>query len=130
MTDEVSKDDFDETVKAVSDVVSRFCPGLSLQTVEWTHHPLDPLQTSTICEVRLRRGVPVSYRGDAPRSAGLGTARRRTLEDMSSTGGWPRAFSGDEMRLRLSLLPENELRRLSRLCAAPGLSMPRTAPAV
>ena len=66
MTEGISKDDFDETVKAVSDVVSRFCPGLSLQTVEWTHHPLDPLQTSMICEVRLRRGVPVSYRGVAP----------------------------------------------------------------
>ena len=118
VTDGISKDDFDETVKAVSDVVSRFCPGLSLQTVEWTHHPLDPLQTSAICEVRLRRGVPVSYRGVAPRSAGLGAARKRTLEDMSSSGGWPRAFSGDEMRLRLSLLPENELRKLSRSCAS------------
>lgn len=126
----VSKEDFDAAVRAVSDVVSGFCPGSSLRTAERTYHAWGRAQPSLICEIELGSGDPTPYRGVAPESAGRGEARRRALEDMSRRGGWPLAFSGDEMRLRLSLLPENELRTLSRRCAVPGLSMLRTAPAV
>lgn len=125
----VSKEDFDAAVRAVSDVVSGFCPGSSLRTAERAYHAWGRAQPSLICEVELGSGVPASYRGVAPKSAGWGEARRRALEDMSRSGGWPLAFSSDEMRLRLSLLPENELRKLSRRCAVRGLSMLKTAPA-
>lgn len=128
MTDEVSREDFDGIVQAVSDVVSRFCPGSRLLAFSrkfqaWKSEPF------LICDIETDPGARLLWRGVAGESAGPGEARKRALKDMFA-GGWPRAFSGDEMRLRLSLLPEKELRRLSRLCAAPGLSMPRTAPAV
>ena len=128
MTDEVSKEDFDEIVQAVSDVVSRFCPGSRLRAVErtfqaWKSEPF------LICDIEADPGARMMWRGVAAESAGSEKARERVLKDMFA-GGWPQAFSGDEMRLRLSLLPENELRKLSRLCTVPGLSMLRTAPAV
>ena len=128
MTDEVSREDFDGIVLAVSDVVSRFCPGSRLRAVErkfqaWKSEPF------LICDVETDPGARLMWRGVAGESAGPGEARRRALKDMFA-GGWPQAFSGDEMRLRLSLLPENELRKLSRLCTVPGLSILRTAPAV
>lgn len=129
MTEEVSKDDFDETVKAVSDVVSRFCPGSSLQTVERTYRAWKS-ELHLISEINVYPGDRLMWRGVVSDSAGWEEARKRALKEMPSMGGWPRAFSGDEMRLRLSLLPENELRKLSRFCAVPGLSMLRTAPAV
>jgi len=125
----ISREDFDAAVRAVSDVVSGFCPGSSLRTAERTYHAWGRAQPSLICEIELGSGDPAPYRGVAPESAGRGEARRRALEDMSRRGGWPLAFSGDEMRLRLSLLSENELRTLSRRCAVPGLSMLKTAPA-
>ena len=128
MTDEVSREDFDEIVLAVSDVVSRFCPGSKLWTVErpfqaWKSEPF------LICDIEADPGTRMMWRGVAAESAGPEKAGERVLKDMFA-GGWPQAFSGDEMRLRLSLLPENELRKLSRHCAVPGLSMLRTAPAV
>ena len=129
MTDEVSRKDFDEIVLAVSDVVSRFCPGSRLWTVERTYRAWKN-EPALICEIEIDPGARPMWRGIVFEPDGWSKARKRTLEDMSRSGGWPLAFSGEEMRLRLSLLPENELRRLSRLCAAPGLSMPRTAPAV
>ena len=126
MTDEVSKEDFDEIVQAVSDVVSRICPGSRLRAVErtfqaWKSEPF------LICDIEA--GARLLWRGVASESAGPEKARKRALKDMFA-GGWPQAFSGDEMRLRLSLLPKNELRKLSRRCAVPGLSMLKTAPAV
>ena len=117
MTGGVSREDFEGVVRAVSDVVSGFCPGSSLRTVERTYHAWGRAQPSLICEVELEPGDPASYRGVASESAGWGKARKCALEDMSRRGGWPPAFSGDEMRLRLSLLPESELRGLSRRCA-------------
>ena len=128
VTDEVSREDFDGIVRAVSDVVSRFYPGSRLRTVErtfqaWKSEPF------LICDIEADPGARMMWRGVAAESAGSEKARERVLKDMFA-GGWPQAFSGDEMRLRLSLLPENELRKLSRSCAVPGLSMLRTAPAV
>ena len=128
MTDEVSREDFDEIVRAVSDVVSRFCPGCGLRAVErtfqaWKSEPF------LICDIEADPGARMMWRGVAAESAGPEKARERVLKDMFA-GGWPQAFSGDEMRLRLSLLPENELRKLSRLCTVPGLAMLRTALAV
>ena len=128
MAEEVSREDFDSVVRAVSDVVSGFRPGLSLQTVERTYRALTEL--NLICEVEAYPGGRLLWRGVVPEPAGWEEARKRALEEMSSIGGWPLAFSGDEMRLRLSLLTKNELRKLSRRCAVPGLSMLRTAPAV
>ena len=129
MTDEVSRKDFDEIVLAVSDVVSRFCPGSSLQTVERTYRAWKS-ELNLICEVVVYPGGRLLWRGVVPESAGWEKARKRALGEISSMGGWPLAFSGDEMRLRLSQLPKNELRKLSRRCAVPGLSMLKTAPAV
>lgn len=129
VAEKVSREDFDAVVRAVSDVVSGFCPGSSLQTVERTYHTWGRAQPSLICEVELKDDVPVLYQGVAPKSTGWGEARRRALEDMSRSGGWPLAFSGDEMRLLLSLRSERELRELSRRCAIPGLSMLKTTPA-
>ena len=128
MTDEVSREDFDEIVLAVSDVVSRFCPGSRLRAFSrkfqaWKSEPF------LICDVETDPGARLLWRGVAGESAGPGEARRRALKDMFA-GGWPQAFSGDEMRLRLSLLQKNELRKLSRRCAIPGLSMLKTAPAI
>ena len=126
--EEVSSEDFDEIVLAVSDVVSRFYPGCGLRAVErtfqaWKSEPF------LICDIEADPGARMMWRGVAAESAGPEKARERVLKDMFA-GVWPQAFSGDEMRLRLSLLPENELRKLSRRCAVPGLSMLRTAPAV
>ena len=128
MTDEVSREDFDEIVLAVSDVVSRFCPGSRLWAVErtfqaWKSEPF------LICDIEADPGARMMWRGVAAESAGPEKARERVLKDMFA-GGWPRAFSGDEMRLRLSLPLESELRKLSRRCAIPGLSMLKTAPAI
>lgn len=125
----VSKEDFDAAVRAVSDAVSGFCPGSGLRTVERTYQTWKSSEPALICEIEVGRGTPTPYRGVVPESAGWGEARRCALEDMSRRGGWPLAFSGDEMRLRLSLLSENELRTLSRRCAVRGLSMLKTAPA-
>ena len=129
MTDEVSRKDFDEIVLAVSDVVSRFCPGSRLWTVERTYRAWKN-EPALICEIEIDPGARPMWRGIVFEPDGWSKARKRTLEDMSRSGGWPLAFSGEEMRLRLSLLPENELRKLSRLCTVPGLSMLKTAPAV
>ena len=126
MAEEVSREDFDSTVQAVSDVVSGFRPGLSLQTVERTYRALTEL--NLICEVEAYPGGRLLWRGVVPEPAGWEEARKRALEEMSSIGGWPLAFSGDEMRLRLSLLQKNELRKLSRYCTVPGLSMLKMAP--
>ena len=128
MAEEVSREDFDSVVRAVSDVVSGFCPGSRLRAVErtfqaWKSEPF------LICDIEADPGARMMWRGVAAESAGHEKARERVLKDMFA-GGWPQAFSGDEMRLRLSLLPENELRKLSRLCTVPGLSMLRTALAV
>ena len=128
MAEEISREDFDSVVRAVSEVVSGFRPGFSLQTVERTYRALTEL--NLICEVEAYPGGRLLWRGVVPEPAGWEEARKRALGEMSSMGGWPLAFSGDEMRLRLSLLPKNELRKLSRRCAVPGLSMLRTAPAV
>ena len=129
VTDEVSREDFDEIVRAVSDVVSRFCPGSKLRTVERTYQAWKN-EPALICEIEIDPGARPMWRGIVFEPDGWSKARKRTLEDMSRSGGWPLAFSGEEMRLRLSLLPENELRKLSRLCTVPGLSMLKTAPAV
>lgn len=123
----VSREDFDAAVRAVSDVVSGFCPGTTLRTVERTYQAWKS-EPALICEIEVGRGR-TPYRGVVPESVGWGEARKYALEDLFRRGGWPRAFSGDEMRLRLSLLSENELRVLSRRCAVRGLSMLRTAPA-
>ena len=128
MAEEVSREDFDSTVRAVSDIVSGFCPGSSLQTVERSYRALTEL--NLICEVETYPGSRLLWRGVVPEPAGWEEARKRALGEMSSAGGWPLAFSGDEMRLRLSMLTKNELRKPSRRCAVPGLSMLRTAPAV
>ena len=128
VSEEVSREDFDGIVRAVSDVVSGFCPGLSLHTAERTYRAWKS-EPFLICEVNSYPGGRLLWKGVVAESAGPGKARERVLKDMFA-GGWPQAFSGDEMRLRLSLLPENELRKLSRRCAVPGLSMLRTAPAV
>lgn len=117
MAREVSKEDFDAAVRAVSDVVSGFCLGSGLRTVELTYHAWGRAQPSLICEIEIGRGTPAPYRGVALESVGWGEARRHALEDMFRRGGWPRAFSGEEMRLRLSLLSENDLRALSQRCA-------------
>ena len=82
--------------------------------------------------VQSRLSFLSSFSGSSDRRRRISSpekARERVLKDMFAGGG-PQAFSGDEMRLRLSLPPENELRKLSRLCTVPGLSMLRTAPAV
>ena len=129
MAGEVSREDFDAAVRAVSDVVSGFCPGSSLRTAERTYQAWKS-EPALICEIEVDPGARLLWRGVVPEFAGWGEARRLALENMSSRGGWPAAGSGDEMRLRLSLLPESELRKLSRRCAVPGLSMLRTAPAV
>ena len=128
MTDEVSREDFDEIVLAVSDVVSRFCPGSRLRAFS-RKFQAGKSEPFLICDVETDPGARLLWRGVAGESAGPGEARRRALKDMFA-GGWPQAFSGDEMRLRLSLLQKNELRKLSRRCAIPGLSMLKTAPAI
>ena len=127
MIEEVSREDFDSVVRAVSDIVSGFRPGLSLQTVERTYRAWKS-ELDLICEVEAYPGGRLLWRGVVPESAGWEEARKRALEEMSSIGGWPLAFSGDEMRLRLSLLQKNELRKLSRYCTVPGLSMLKMAP--
>ena len=129
MAEEVSRKDFDEIVQAVSDVVSRFYPGSSLRTVERTYRAWKS-ELHLISEINVYPGDRLMWRGVVSDSAGWEEARKRALKEMSSIGGWPLAFSGDEMRLRLSLLSENELRKLSRRCAIPGLSMSKTAPAI
>ena len=129
MAEEVSREDFDSVVAAVSDVVSGFCPGFNLHTAERTYRAWKS-ELHLICEVNAYPGGRLLWRGVVPEPAGWEEARKRALGEMSSMGGWPPAFSGDEMRLRLSLLTKNELRKLSRRCAVPGLSMLRTAPAV
>ena len=126
MAEEVSREDFDSVVRAVSDIVSGFCPGLSLQTVERTYRAWKS-EPYLICEVEAYPGGRLLWRGAVPEPAGWEEARKRALGEMSSMGGWPPAFSGDEMRLRLSLLQKNELRKLSRY-TVPGLSMLKTAP--
>ena len=129
MSEEISREDFDSVVRAVSDVVSGFCPGFNLHTAERTYRAWKS-ELNLICEVNAYPGGRLLWRGGVPEPAGWEEARKRALGEMSSMGGWPPAFSGDEMRLRLSLLPKNELRKLSRRCAVPGLSMLKTAPAV
>ena len=129
VAEEVSREDFDSAVRAVSDVVSGFCPGFNLHTAERTYRAWKS-ELNLICEVNAYPGGRLLWRGVVPEPAGWEEARKRVLGEMSSMGGRPPAFSGDEMRLRLSLLPENELRKLSRRCAVRGLSMLRTAPAV
>ena len=129
MAEEVSREDFDSVVRAVSDVVSVFCPGSSLHTAERTYRAWKS-EPNLICEVNAYPGGRLLWRGVVPEPAGWEEARKRALGEMSSAGGWPPAFSGDEMRLRLSLLPDNELRKLSRRCAIPGLSMLKTASAI
>ena len=129
MAEEVSREDFDSVVAAVSDVVSGFCPGFNLHTAERTYRAWKS-ELHLICEVNAYPGGRLLWRGVVPEPAGWEEARKRALWEMSSMGGWPPAFSGDEMRLRLSMLTKNELRKLSRRCAVPGLSMLRTAPAV
>lgn len=126
VAEEVSREDFDSAVRAVSDVVSGFRPGFSLQTVERTSQTLTA--PHLICEVEACPGGRLLWRGVAQEPAGWEEARKRALGEMSSIGGWPLAFSGDEMRLKLSLLPRNELRKLSRYCTVPGLSMLKMAP--
>ena len=130
MAEGVSREDFDAMVQAVSGVVSGFCPGSGLRTVERTYWAWKSCEPALICEIEIDPGARLMWRGVAPESAGWGKARKYALEDMSRRGGWPAAGSGEEMSLRLSLLPENELRELSRRCAVPGLAMLRTAPAV
>ena len=129
VAEEVSREDFDSVVAAVSDVVSGFCPGFNLHTAERTYRAWKS-ELHLICEVNAYPGGRLLWRGVVPEPAGWEEARKRALWEMSSMGGWPPAFSGDEMRLRLSMLTKNELRKLSRRCAVPGLSMLRTAPAV
>ena len=129
VAEDVSREDFDSVVRAVSDVVSEFCPGFNLHTAERTYRAWKS-ELNLICEVNAYPGGRLLWRGVVPEPAGWEEARKRALWEMSSAGGWPPAFSGDEMRLRLSLLTKNELRKLSRRCAVPGLSMLRTAPAV
>ena len=127
VAEEVSREDFDSAVRAVSDVVSGFCPGFNLQTVERTYRVWKS-ELNLICEVEAYPGGRLLWRGVVPEPAGWEVARKRALGEMSSIGGWPLAFSGDEMRLRLSLLQKNELRKLSRYCTVPGLSMLKMAP--
>ena len=103
----VSKEDFDAAVRAVSDVVSAFCPGSPPRTAERTYQAWKS-EPALICEIEIGRGR-TPYRGIVPESAGWGEARKYALEDLFRRGGWPRAFSGEEMRLKLSLLSENEL---------------------
>lgn len=129
MTDDVSREDFDEIVRAVSDVVSKFCLGSRLRTVEKTYQAWKN-EPALICEIEIVPAVGPAWSGIVFESDGWSKARKFALEDMSRHGGWPLAFSGDEMRLRLSLLPDNELRKLSRRCAILGLSMLKTTPAV
>ena len=126
MAEEVSREDFDSVVRAVSEVVSGFRPGSSLQTVERTFRSWKS-GLNLICEVNVYPGDRLMWRSVVPESTGWAEARRCVLKDMF-VGGWPLAFSGDEMRLRLSLLPENEFRKLSRCCTVPGLSMLKMAP--
>jgi len=125
----VSREDFDGAVRAVSGVVSRFCTGSRLRTVERTYRAWKSCEPALICEIEADPGARLMWRGVVPESAGRGEARKRALEDMSRRGGWPAAGSGEEMSLLLSLRPENELRELSRRCAVPGLPMLKTAPA-
>lgn len=129
MTDGLSEEDFDAVVRAVSGVVSGFCPGSGLRTVERTYRAWKTGEPALICEIEVDPGARLAWRGVVPESAGWGKARRYALEDMSSRGGWPSAGSGEEMSLLLSLRPEGELRELSRRCAVPGPPAPNTAPA-
>ena len=86
MAEEVSREDFDSVVQAVSDVVSEFRPGLSLQTVERTYRAWKS-ELNLICEVETYPGSRLLWRGVVSEPAGWEEARKRALEEMLSIGG-------------------------------------------
>lgn len=77
VAEEVSREDFDSVVRAVSDIVSEFCPGSSLQTVERTSRALTELHL--ICEVEAYPGGRLLWRGVVPEPVGWEEARKRAL---------------------------------------------------
>ena len=88
MTDEVSREDFDDIVLAVSDVVSRFCPGSKLWTVERTYRAWKS-ELHLISEINVYPGDRLMWRGVVSDAAGWEEARKCALKEMSSMGGWP-----------------------------------------
>ena len=69
MAEEVSREDFDSVVRAVSDVVSEFRPGVSLQTVERTYRAWKS-ELNLICEVETYPGSRRLWRCVVPEPAG------------------------------------------------------------
>lgn len=102
MTVEISREDFEGAVEAVSEVVSEICPGVRVRPAEMTYTPWGG-KPILICEILAAPGRSLLYRGTAAARAGWGAAREKALRDMHARGGWPMAFSGEEMRLRLRL---------------------------
>ena len=94
----VSKEDFDAMVLAVSGVVSGFCPGSGLRTVERTYWAWKSCEPALICEIEADPGARPMWRGVVPESVGWREARKYALEDMSRRGGWPAAGSGRASR--------------------------------
>ena len=69
VSEEVSREDFDSAVRAVSDVVSGFCPGSSLHTAERTYRAWKS-ELNLICEVNAYPGGRLLWRGVVPEPAG------------------------------------------------------------
>ena len=125
MAGEVSRKNLEDVVSVLSETVSRFYPGKPLH-VEERYYRAWRQSELFICE--LCSGEAVLCRSLA--SAGSESQTRKCmLEQLSSSYGWPLSFSGEEMRLKLSLLPEKELRDKCRRFFNPARDMLKTAAA-
>jgi hypothetical protein len=124
VSEEVSKKNLNETVAALAEFLSGFYPGAELRVEEryyqaWRQHEV------FLCE--LLSGQDMLHRTVA-KVGSEGVARAGILIELKRGFGWPLAFSAEEMRLKLSLLPESGLRDKARRFLNPRLAMLKTAP--
>ena len=121
---EVSKKDLDNTIAALSEFLSELYPGTKLRVEEryyqaWRRHEV------FLCELFSRQYL---LHRTVAKVGSEGVARAGILIELERGFGWPLAFSAEEMRLKLSLLPESGLRDKARRFLDPRLAMLKTAP--
>ena len=120
----ISKKELKDIVAALAEFLSGFYPGAELRVEEryyqaWRQHEV------FLCE--LFSGYHLLHRTVAGVGS-EGVARAGILIALERWFGWPLAFSAEEMRLKLSLLPESGLRDKARRFLNPRLAMLKTAP--
>ena len=123
VSEEVSKKDLNETVAALTEFLSGFYPGAELR-VEERYYQAWRQREVFLCE--LFSGYHLLHRTVAKIDS-EGVARAGILIALERLFGWPLAFSAEEMRLKLSLLPESGLRDKASRFLNPRLAAQKTA---